>query len=143
MRTVNRNALVPFSNAAMFDLVCGVENYPEFLPWCVGAELQSKTADELIASLAIGYGALNTEFRTRNNFAAPDWMTMELIDGPFSRLEGRWDFQQLGDDGCEVILRVEFEFSGKVQDVLFGATFEMICNELIDAFVRRAHELYG
>jgi ribosome-associated toxin RatA of RatAB toxin-antitoxin module len=143
MRTVNRTALVPFSNAAMFDLVCAVEDYPAFLPGCVGTELQSKTADELTASLAIGYGPLNTEFTTLNSFTAPDWMTMELLDGPFSRLEGRWDFQQLGDDGCEITLCIEFEFSSKVQDVLFGATFEMICNELIDAFVRRAHELYG
>jgi ribosome-associated toxin RatA of RatAB toxin-antitoxin module len=53
-----------------------------------------------------------------------------------------WSFTQLGEQGCEVKLRVEFVFSSAVQDALFGSTFERICNELIDAFIRRAHDLY-
>jgi ribosome-associated toxin RatA of RatAB toxin-antitoxin module len=70
-------------------------------------------------------------------------MTMCLQDGPFKRLEGCWTFAALGDAGCEVDLKVEFEFDSAMKDMLFGATFENICNELIDAFVRRAKDLYG
>jgi ribosome-associated toxin RatA of RatAB toxin-antitoxin module len=142
MRTVNRSALVPFSAEAMFNLVCDVEAYPEFLPWCTASTLQSRTDHDLSASLAIGYGALNSEFSTRNEFCSPKWMTMHLLEGPFKDLEGKWVFEQLGDDGCEVTLQIEFEFSNPMKDMLFGATFETICNELIDAFVKRAHDLY-
>jgi ribosome-associated toxin RatA of RatAB toxin-antitoxin module len=142
MRTVNRSALVPYSATAMFKLVCDVEAYPEFLPWCSSTQLLSKSATDLSASLQIGYGALNSEFTTANEFTEPDWMTMRLIDGPFSSLEGRWDFTELGDDGCEVNLKIEFAFSNPVKDMLFGATFETICNELIDAFTKRARQLY-
>jgi ribosome-associated toxin RatA of RatAB toxin-antitoxin module len=142
MRTVNRSALVPFSAEAMFNLVCDVEAYPEFLPWCTASTLQSRTDHDLAASLTIGYGALNSEFSTRNEFCAPEWMTMSLLEGPFKDLEGKWVFEQLGDDGCEVTLQIEFEFSNPMKDMLFGATFETICNELIDAFVKRAHDLY-
>jgi len=142
MRSVKRSALVPFSADAMFALVKDVESYPDFLPWCTETTLQSSSDDELVASLKMGFGALNSDFRTRNQFAAPQWMTMELIDGPFKALQGRWEFDQLGDDGCEVKLEIDFEFSSTINDVLFGATFELICNELIDAFSKRAHELY-
>ena len=68
---------------------------------------------------------------------------MQLVEGPFSSLEGRWEFDSLGADGCEVRLRVDFEFSNALKDMLFGATFELICNELIDAFSQRAKALYG
>jgi ribosome-associated toxin RatA of RatAB toxin-antitoxin module len=70
-------------------------------------------------------------------------MTMRLRDGPFSQLEGRWAFAPLGDSGCEVSLRMEFEFAGAMQDMLFGGAFESICNEMIGAFIKRADALYG
>jgi ribosome-associated toxin RatA of RatAB toxin-antitoxin module len=143
MRTVNRSALVPFTAEAMFNLVKDVEAYPEFLPWCTQTRLQSKDESELVATLTVGFGAMNSEFTTHNHFNAPDWMTMRLLEGPFSALEGRWGFEQLSDDGCEVTLRMEFDFSSAVKDALLGAVFEKICNELIDAFIKRAHDLYG
>jgi ribosome-associated toxin RatA of RatAB toxin-antitoxin module len=142
VRIVDRNALVPYSAAQMYALVDDVENYPEFLPWCTAARLQSRTDADLVASLTIGYGALHSAFTTRNELEPPVSMTMELQDGPFSRLHGKWMFQPLGDKGCEVQLHVEFEFSSGMQDMLFGGAFETICNELIDAFIQRAHDLY-
>jgi len=135
--------MVPYAPARMYALVDDVESYPDFLPWCTAAELIERSDSELVASLAIGFGALNSSFTTRNERRPPESMTMALQDGPFSQLQGRWDFTALGDAGCEVTLRVEFEFASAMQDMLFGATFEGICNELIDAFVQRAHDLYG
>jgi ribosome-associated toxin RatA of RatAB toxin-antitoxin module len=127
----------------MYKLVDDVESYAEFLPWCTRAELKSRDEHELIASLSIGYGAFNSRFTTRNTLQPPEQMTMQLLDGPFRMLEGRWRFRQIGEQGCEVTLRIEFEFTSAVQDALFGRAFETICNELIEAFVRRAHDVYA
>jgi ribosome-associated toxin RatA of RatAB toxin-antitoxin module len=135
--------MVPYSAEQMYGLVDDVEMYPEFLPWCTGADLQSRKPDELVAGLTIGYSGLNSSFMTRNMLDPPQCMTMELLDGPFSQLRGRWQFHPLGDTGCEVHLHIEFEFSNALKDALFGGVFETICNELIDAFIKRAHELYG
>jgi ribosome-associated toxin RatA of RatAB toxin-antitoxin module len=142
VRTVDRSAIVPFSAAAMFALVSEVGAYPEFLPWCSAANLQSASDSELVASLKIGYGAINSSFTTRNEFVRPQWMTMRLVEGPFSRLEGRWTFTPLGDTGCEIALQIEFDFASAVMDRLLGPVFETICNELISAFSQRAHALY-
>jgi ribosome-associated toxin RatA of RatAB toxin-antitoxin module len=143
MRTVDRNALVPYSAEAMYQLVADVEAYAEFLPWCTSTELKSRDEQALVARLNIGYGAFNSSFTTRNSLNPPEQMTMQLLDGPFRVLEGCWGFRQIGDQGSEVSLRVEFEFSSAMQDALFGGTFETICNQLIEAFVKRAHDLYG
>jgi ribosome-associated toxin RatA of RatAB toxin-antitoxin module len=143
MRTVNRSAIVPYSAEAMFALVIDVQAYPEFLPWCTASEVQSSAAAELVASLQVGYGAFNSNFTTRNRFEAPQWMTMQLVEGPFRSLEGRWSFEALGAAGCEITLQINFDFSSAVKDMLLGAAFEKICNDLIDAFIGRAHALYG
>jgi len=143
MRTVNRSALVPYSAEAMFNLINDVKSYPDFLPWCAATELKSQSDSEIVAALTVGYRSLKTQFTTRNSFSSPEWMTMQLLEGPFSSLEGRWSFEQLSDDGCEVTLKMEFDFSSSVKDMLFGAAFETICKELIDAFIKRAHDLYG
>jgi hypothetical protein len=39
MRDIRREALVPYSAAQMFDLIERVEDYPQFLPWCLGTQL--------------------------------------------------------------------------------------------------------
>ncbi len=148
MRQVDRSALVSYSAPEMYALVEDVEAYPEFLPWCTGAQLHEKSAAELTASIGIGLGALNTKFSTRNELDPPRVMTMELLSGPFRFLHGRWEFEplgdaELGDAGCEARLRVEFEFDSTAQDLLLGPAFEKICNELMDAFVRRANKLYA
>ncbi len=143
MRIVDRNALVPYSPAEMYALVDDVAAYPEFLPWCAASELMSREPHELTAAITVGYGAFNSQFTTCNELQPPETMIMRLRDGPFSSLEGRWHFRPIGERGCEVHLRVEFEFASKMQDMLVGSVFESICNELIDAFIQRAHEQYG
>lgn len=143
LRRVSRSALVPYSAESMYRLVADVASYPEFLPWCTGATVRTQTATELEASIGIGLGALQAEFATRNQLQPPVAMSMDLVDGPFRSLSGGWHFDQLADTGCEVRLQLEFEFAGAIQDALFGALFEKVCNELIGAFVQRAHSQYG
>ena len=67
---------------------------------------------------------------------------MQLVDGPFSYLEGRWTFKQLGESGSKVALDLEFEFSNSAVEMLFGPFFEEICNSLVDAFTQRADSVF-
>jgi len=143
MRLIVRNALVPFSAAQMFALVADVSRYPEFLPWCPDAKVEAQSDTELTASILIGFAGLNVRFATVNQLNAPTLMTLSLKDGPFSALEGRWEFEGFAAGGCEVRLCIEFEFSSTAQDALFGVVFEKICDGLIDGFVQRAGDLYA
>ncbi len=134
---------MPYTATQMYALVVDVEAYPDFLPWCTAAEVHAQTQNTLEASIAIGIRGLNTRFGTRNQLRPPGAMTMALLDGPFRSLQGEWRFEQLGDAGCEVQLTIDFEFESAATDLLFGAGFEKICNDLIDAFIKRAHTCYG
>jgi ribosome-associated toxin RatA of RatAB toxin-antitoxin module len=143
VRTVTRSAIVPYSVDAMYSLVADVPSYPEFLPWCVGADVITESRDEVVASLALSQGPLKGRFTTRNYMDRPASIAMQLVDGPFSELEGRWGFEPLGDRGCKIILEMKFAFSNPVKDRVLGSAFEQSCNRLVDAFVRRAADVYA
>jgi ribosome-associated toxin RatA of RatAB toxin-antitoxin module len=143
MRRVNRSALVPYSAEQMFALVEDVEAYPSFLPWCNDVEVHSRDGDVVEVTLELHKGRLSKRFRTRNTLHRCDAMDLALIGGPFRQLSGGWRFQQLGEEGSKVALKLEFEFDSRMLDMVIGAYFEDICNKLVDAFTRRANVIYG
>ena len=143
MRKVSRSALVPYSAEQMYVLVEDVESYPEFLPWCGDAMLHWREGDVLEGSVEMHLAGLRRSFRTRNRMREYEAIEMELVDGPFSHLSGGWQFKALDTLGCKVSLEVEFEVKSQTTNRLLGRYFEDICNSLVDAFVRRAGDIYG
>ena len=143
IREIRRSALVTFSPEQMFDLVIDVERYPQFLPWVSGAQLHEKSERELLASMEMQRSGVRERFSTRNTFERPSFMTLEMVEGPFRVLEGRWSFAPIGTAGTRVELEMCFEFANPVISMLFGRAFEQSCNTLIDAFIARARDTYG
>jgi ribosome-associated toxin RatA of RatAB toxin-antitoxin module len=143
MRKVRRTSLVPYTNEQMFALVDAIDAYPEFLPWCSKAVVHSRTDTEVDATLEMSRGGLSKSFRTRNTAQPHDRIDLQLVDGPFRNLSGSWQFQSLGEKGCKVSLALDFTFENRLTDMMFGPFFEEICNRLVDAFTRRAAEIYG
>ncbi|WP_424450013.1 type II toxin-antitoxin system RatA family toxin [Plasticicumulans lactativorans] len=141
--TVRKSALVPYSAAEMYALVADIEAYPRFLPWCRSTRVLSRNPDEVRASIEMAKGPVNKTFSTCNRLQNNKMMEMRLIDGPFERLEGFWRFEALGDQACKVSLDMEFEFANALLRAAIGSIFSTIANSLVDAFVKRAAELYG
>lgn len=140
---MHRSAIVPYPVDEMFDLVADVEAYPDFLPWCRDASMTSGPGDVVMASLVMAQGGLNGRFTTCNRMDRPHRISMELQDGLFRDLRGEWQFMALNDRGCKIELALSFAFANRALDMLAGAAFELTCNKLVDAFVKRAREIYG
>lgn len=147
MREVHRSAIVPYPAEAMFELVADVDSYAEFVPGCTESRVSSDAdgagADEVIATLGLAVSGQTGRFTTRNRMEPPRHIHMSLVDGPFAELEGEWRIEPLGDEGCRLDLYMSFSFSSRLKDMLLGPIFEMTCNHLVDAFIKRADELYG
>ena len=143
MRKVNRSALVPYTAEDMFALVADVEAYPSFLPWCSDVEVHYRQDNVVEATLELHRGRLSRRFRTRNTMTPSERMQLALVGGPFRHLSGGWEFQQLGESGSKVALRLDFEFDSRMLDMMIGAYFEDIRNELVTAFTQRATQVFG
>jgi ribosome-associated toxin RatA of RatAB toxin-antitoxin module len=143
MQRVRKSVLVPYSDAEMFDLVDDVERYPEFLPWCGGARALATRPDGKTARIDIAYHGVHAHFTTDNANRRPESIVVTLRDGPFRHLHGEWRFQALDASACKVEFELAYEFATQLLDRVIGPVFNHIANTFIDAFVRRASNLYG
>lgn len=143
MREVRRSALLPYAAEQVYGLVADVERYPEFLPWCTGARILSSAGDEMTVTLGLSSGIARASFTTRNRLDPGRSVTMSLVDGPFDELEGRWDFTSIRNAGTRADLNVRFATHGMIGALALGPAFETICNQLVDAFARRARQVFG
>lgn len=143
MHSLKRSALVPYSARQMYELVNAIEDYPRFLPWCSSSKVLSRTETEVVAELQITWKGMSKSFTTRNSLLPYDRMDMNLVNGPLKHMEGIWGFQPLDEKACKVMLDLEFDFAGGLIGKLFQPIFQHIANSLVDAFCKRAAELYG
>lgn len=143
MHTVQRSVLVPYSCAQMFDLVADVAKYPDFMPWCGGASVHQQDATGMQASVTISLAGIKQTFTTRNDHDYPDLISIQLIDGPFSELTGRWEFQALSEDACKVLYTMQYAFSSRALEMVVGPVFNRIASSFIDSFTQRAQAVYG
>lgn len=146
MKTVHKSVLIWHSAAQMFALVTDIARYPEFLPWCDQASVVEQTDGGMIARIGISIAGIRQSFTTRNSHLADRKVTLELLDGPFSRLDGAWEFSPLGDGSqraCKVDLALSYDFHSIALAALVGPVFGKIAGSLVDAFVKRASVVYG
>jgi ribosome-associated toxin RatA of RatAB toxin-antitoxin module len=144
MREVRRSALVAQPPQRMFALINDIESYPQFLPWCTSAQVQSRTEREIIATIGVRRGALNAQFTTCNELTANRHIAMRLVSGPFKTLDGAWTLTPLaapGHSGCRVDLQLRFAFANRLTGLIFEPLFEETAISLVDAFVARARIL--
>ncbi len=143
MTRVSRNALVPYRAAEMYGLINDIEAYPQFLPWCRAARVLAQDEHEQTAVIEFAKGAVHKSFTTRNSLRPPAHIAVHLVEGPFRNLSGAWHFIDLDGQGCKVALDMEFEFGNPLLARLVGPVFHGIANSLVDAFLRRAIDVYG
>jgi ribosome-associated toxin RatA of RatAB toxin-antitoxin module len=143
MTVIRKSALVKFSAEQMFDLVNDIESYPEFLPWCSGSRILKREDDIVEAELVISKGGFNQSFATRNTLVRSSRIDLSLLNGPFSSLHGTWNFIPLREDASKITLDLEFEMSGRLVSLAFGAVFNQICNTMVASFTQRAKDVYA
>lgn len=143
MPSIQRSALVAFSAESMFQLVNDVESYPEFLPGCAQSRIDNQSENAMRASLLIAKAGVKQWFTTQNALTENSKIEMQLVDGPFSHLSGGWQFTPLSESACKIELQLNFEFSSRLAQAAFGKVFNSIAASMVDAFTRRAKEVYA
>lgn len=146
MKTVHKSVLIWYSAAEMFALVTDVASYPQFLPWCDHASVLEKTRDGMTAEVGISIAGITQSFTTLNAHEPDRKVSLKLVEGPFSNLDGEWNFHPLGDGSkraCKVEFMLRYGFDNAALAGLVGPVFDKIAGSLVDAFVKRAGQVYG
>lgn len=145
MKHVKKSVLLWHSPRQMYDLVTGVEHYPEFLPWCERAEVLSRDDAGMTARLHLSYAGVRHTFTTRNTHETDRRVEMTLVDGPFSLLDGVWKFIPVGADeaACKIEFDLRYAFSSRALEMVVSPVFDRIANTFVDSFVKRAEQVHG
>jgi ribosome-associated toxin RatA of RatAB toxin-antitoxin module len=145
MKTVHKSVLIWYSAEEMFELVTDVARYPEFLPWCDKTQVLEQDEHGMKAEIGIEFGGIHQTFTTRNEHVPGRAVSIKLLDGPFSQLDGHWKFTPLGEQqrACKVELQLNYGFDNAALGALVGPVFDKIAGSLVDAFVKRAEQVHA
>jgi ribosome-associated toxin RatA of RatAB toxin-antitoxin module len=142
MKKISRSAIVEHSAQRLYELVEGIESYPQFLPWCLAARAEREGLSTL-ATMTVGVGGLRQSFTTRNANRPGEAIDMQLVEGPFRNFSAGWRFRALSGSACKVEFSIEYEFASRALAKVLEPLFDRIADTMVDAFTRRADALHG
>ncbi len=134
--------ILPYTAAQLFDLVMDIESYPEFLPWCIGARINEQGKSDLSADVIVGYKMFRERFSSRVHFKKPKEIEVEYLKGPMRHLHNKWVFKDVKGGKCEVDFYVDFSLQAKIFEGIVDQFFQIALMRMIDAFEKRAKQLY-
>lgn len=135
--------VMAYSPQQLYDLVAGVEKYPEFLPWCLAARIRQRKERLLVADLVIGFKVFRERFTSRVELN-PEAMRIDVTytEGPFRYLDNHWVFKP-HPKGCEIDFFVDFEFRSRFLQKVIQSLFQEAVTRMVRAFETRARDIYG
>lgn len=144
MAQVRKSVLIWYSAQQMYALVADVASYPQFLPWCGGVEVHDSTEQAMRATIRIDFKGVRQSFTTQNRQQPGREIHMQLVEGPFSQLQGHWSFTPLQDgQACRIEFELDYHFSSRLVDAVIGPVFGHIAKTFVESFVQRAEQVYG
>jgi coenzyme Q-binding protein COQ10 len=133
----------------LFELVLDIGRYPAFVPHCTEVEVLSHHEDDLarttiLSRMTVGLSVLRVSYMNRTVADLERRrIDVESIDGPLRYLRVVWKFDAEGDEDTEIHFSADYEFSNPLLAVVAPPAFDHMFGEIVNAFERRADELFG
>ncbi len=148
MPKLDKKHIVNHSAEDMYKLVCDVENYPKFVPLCQSLTVKSikerNGKSLMMADMTMAYKMLSETFTTQVLMNHEDFqIDVKYIEGPFKHLDNQWKFKDIEGGKCEVSFLLDYELRSKMLAMAAGAVFDMAFGKFVDAFEKRADEVYA
>jgi coenzyme Q-binding protein COQ10 len=141
MPTHHETRFLPQTTDQLFDLVSDIEDYPNFLPWCIALRVNSHENDVIRADMVVGFKMLRERFTSRVTLTPKKQIDVEYLDGPFRYLENRWLFVEK-EGGCEIDFFIDFEFRSRLLQKIMEPLFHEAVRRMVRAFEKRAAKRY-
>ena len=132
-----------YSDKKIFDLICDIEKYPDFLPWCKNSSIYNKQDNEFYSDITVGFNLVNETFTSKVIVDYPQSVISTATNGPFQTMINKWSIEPLGNNKCHVSLKIEYEFKSIILKKLIGKFFDKATEKMITAFEKRAKYIYG
>ncbi|VFM95120.1 MAG: coenzyme Q-binding protein COQ10 [Candidatus Kentron sp. G] len=143
MTTHSIERMLPYHPEFIFDLVADVESYPDFLPFWRQARIHARDGNIYYTDQEIGVGIVQERFRTKTTLNYPTAIHVISSEGFFRGLYMRWGFEPAPGGGCRVKFTQSWKLRSFLKQQLLGLLIVENSHTVMNAFERRAHELYS
>ena len=139
--------LIECKKDQLVNLVLDIEKYPEFVPFCLDANVYERKNKEdlvlIIADLTIGKGPFKDTYKSDVRFNQKDYtIKVTNIGGPLNHLENSWHFKD-HENGTEISFDIDFEIENKFLNIVMSKSFQFGLDKIADAFQKRAENLFS
>ena len=122
----------------IFNVIANIENYPKFLPWCVGARIiETRKLSDIIfqkAELVIAFKLFRETFLSNIKLNRNNWaINISSNTKPFKSLKGCWIINEK-ENKCEVSFEIQFEFKSIILERIIGFVFFKAVRTIVKAF---------
>ena len=147
MPSASTKKKLPCSNKNLIELVLDIEKYPEFVPFCVDAQVHEKKEKGnlllIIADLTIGKGPFKDTYKSDVKYnIKEDSIFVTNLDGPLKHLENTWHFKEKNNI-TEVSFEVDFELKNEFLNIVMTKSFQFALEKISEAFQKRAEDLFN
>ena len=136
--------LLKYSAEKLYQVVADIENYKNFVPWCVDSVIMKRKGNELEAELSVGYSLFHERYTSLVSTQPPTRVTaISNQTNLFEFLRTDWEFHPARDgQSTWVTFQVEFQFKSALYNRISELFFQDIINHMVAAFEKRCKELY-
>jgi coenzyme Q-binding protein COQ10 len=139
--------LIECNKNQLIDLVLDIEKYPEFVPFCLDAQVYERNIEGdltfIIADLTIGKGPFKDTYKSDVKFNKKNnTINVTNIAGPLNHLKNTWYFIE-HKNGTEISFDIDFEIENKFLNIVMTKSFQFGLDKIADAFQKRAKELFS
>ena len=141
MRTHKETYNINATKETIFNVIANIENYPTFLPWCVGARIiETNNLPEILiqkAELIIAFKSFRECFFSDIQLNRKKW-TINILSNkkPFKSLKGQWIIKEK-DNNCQVSFEIKFEFKSIILEKIIGIVFFNAVKSIVKAFEKQ------
>ena len=134
------------SKKNLIEMVLDIEQYPQFVPWCLNGKIHKKKESEdfieIKADLKVGKKFINETYSSLVLYSKKkDLITVTDIKGPLKYLKNEWKFREINKK-TELDFSIDFELKNNFLNLIMKNYFNFGIDKITDAFEQRALKLF-
>ena len=146
MSSASIKKIIPCKKNQLIEMVLDVEQYPEFVPWCIEGKIYDKNESEDLITfsgdLKVGKNLLNETFSSHvSYYKEKDKIIVTNLDGPLKHLKNEWAFKEV-NNATQLEFFIDFELKNPILNSVMKKSFELGLNKIAKSFEERAIKLY-
>ena len=138
MKKIYKEEDINIDIETIFNLINDIDSYPDYLPWCTKTEVIEKPDHSIIGKIFISKSFINWNFSTKNIIKKNESISLELVDGPFESLNGKWSFSVIDGFNTRVSLEINYKFKSSLIELSIEPIFTSIMNSILKSFIQEA-----